>query len=76
MIQFIKNLLTHECEYELSRVFPEPIPDWRVSQNLHHEIWLCKYCDHKQWRSGYYDKNLKPQERIPPLKGECELSLR
>lgn len=73
---FFRKILNHEHSYVLDHIHPKPISDWRVSQNLHHEIWICDVCGQKQWRSDYYDEDLNPQEPIPPLQGDCELSLR
>jgi ribosomal protein L37AE/L43A len=69
-----KVLKKHEHEYKMKEI--RPVSDWRVPRNLHHEIWACEECGHRQWRSGYYDENGNPQDPIAPLEGECELSER
>ena len=76
MVSWLKKLFSKECDHSFDFIELLKVNDWRVSRNLHHEIWICNKCKLKQWRSGYYDDEGNPQERIPPLKGECELSLR
>lgn len=71
---FLELLKPHEHEFKMLSI--RKVEDWRVSQNLNTETWSCVKCGLKQYRSGYNDEHGKPQEKIPALEGECELSFR
>lgn len=64
-----------KCNHDFKLTGITPVNDFRVSQNAHLEHWVCD-CGQHQTRSGFYDEYGNPEERIPPFKGECELSNR